>query len=78
MLTLIAMALLAGRRDIAEIARFAPTQHHQLGLPCKWGTQAFYPVPGYAMFRPTLFFYQVLTRLDPAAFATLVCGWLQT
>ena len=75
-LTLIAMALLAGRRDIAEIARFAstltPTQRHQLGLPRKKGTQAFYQVPGYAVF------YQVLTRLDPAAFAVLLGGWLQT
>lgn len=48
-LTLIAMALLAGRRDIAEIARFAstltPTQRHQLGLPRKRGTQAFYHGP---------------------------------
>ena len=75
-LTLIAMALLAGRRDIAEIARFAstltPTQRHQLGLPRKAGTKAFYQVPGYAVF------YQVLTRLDPAAFAELLGGWLQT
>ncbi len=75
-LTLIAMALLAGRRDIAEIARFAstltPTQRHQLGLPRKAGTAAFYQVPGYAVF------YQVLTRLDPAAFAALLGGWLQT
>lgn len=75
-LTLIAMALLAGRRDIAEIARFAstltPTQRHQLGLPRKAGTKAFYQVPGYAVF------YQVLTRLDPAAFAALLGGWLQT
>ena len=75
-LTLIAMALLAGRRDIAEIARFAstltPTQRHQLGLPRKAGTQAFYQVPGYDVF------YQVLTRLDPVAFATLLGGWLQT
>lgn len=75
-LTLIAMALLAGRRDIAEIARFAstltPTQRHQLGLPRKRGTQAFYQVHGYAVF------YQVLTRLDPAAFAELLGGWLQT
>jgi hypothetical protein len=74
-LTLIAMALLAGRRDIAEIARFAstltPKQRHQLGLPRKQGTQAFYQVPCYDVF------YQVLTRLDPVAFAALLGGWLQ-
>ena len=74
-LTLIAMALLAGRRDIAEIARFAstltPKQRHQLGLPRKKATKAFYQVPGYDVF------YQVLTRLDPESFATLLGGWLQ-
>lgn len=74
-LTLIAMALLAGRREIAEIARFATTltqpQRGRLGLPRRKGTQAFYEVPGYGVF------YQVLTRMDPEAFATLLNGWLQ-
>ena len=73
-LTLIAMALLAGRRDIAEIARFAttltPGQRRQLGLPRKKGTRAFYQVPGYGVF------YAVLTRMDAAAFATLLSQWL--
>lgn len=75
-LTLIAMALLAGRREIAEIARFAttlsPGQRRRLGLPRKKGTRAFYEVPGYGVF------YQVLTRMDPEAFATLLNGWLQS
>jgi hypothetical protein len=75
-LTLIAMALLAGRREIAEIARFATTltqpQRRRLGLPRKKGTRAFYEVPGYGVF------YQVLTRMDPEAFATLLNGWLQS
>jgi hypothetical protein len=74
-LTLIAMALLAGRRDIATLARFAttllPRQRRLLGLPRKKGTQAFYEVPGYGVF------YQVLTRLDNEAFATLLHDWLQ-
>jgi hypothetical protein len=74
-LTLIALALLAGRRDIAEIARFATTltqaQRRRLGLPLKKGTRRFYQVPGYGVF------YQVLTRLDPEAFATRLNGWLQ-
>jgi hypothetical protein len=73
-LTLIAMALLAGRREIAEIARFAKTltqpQRRRLGLPRKKGTRAFYQVPGYGVF------YQVLTRMDPEAFATLLNEWL--
>lgn len=75
-LTLIAMALLAGRREIAEIARFATTlrqpQRRRLGLPRKKGTRAFHEVPGYGVF------YQVLTRMDPEAFATLLNGWLQS
>jgi hypothetical protein len=75
-LTLIAMALLAGRREIAEIARFAmtlsPGQRRRLGLPRKKGTRAFYKVPGYGVF------YQVLTRMDPEAFASLLNGWLQS
>lgn len=74
-LTLIAMALLAGRRDIAEITRFATTltqpQRRQLGLPRKTGTRAFHKVPGYGVF------YQVLTRMDPEPFAALLTGWLQ-
>jgi hypothetical protein len=74
-LTLLALALLAGRREIAEIARFATTltqpQRRRLNLPRKKGTRCFYQVPGYGVF------YQVLTRMDPAAFATLLTGWLQ-
>lgn len=75
-LTLIAMALLAGRREIAEIARFATTlsqpQRRQLVLPLKKGTRAFYEVPGYSVF------YQVLTRLDAEAFASRLNDWLQS
>ena len=73
-LTLIAMALLAGRRDISEITRFATTlthpQRRRLVLPLKKGTRAFYQVPGYGVF------YQVLTRMDPEAFATRLNDWL--
>jgi hypothetical protein len=73
-LTLIAMALLAGRREIAEIARFANTlthpQRRRLALPIKKGTRRFYRVPTYSVF------YQVLTRMDPEAFARLLSGWL--
>lgn len=75
-LTLIAMALLAGRREIAEIARFATTltqpQRRRLCLPLRKGTRAFYEVPGYGVF------YQVLTRMDPESFATLLNRWLQS
>jgi hypothetical protein len=75
-LTLIAMALLAGRREIAEIARFATTlsqpQRRQLGFPRKKGTKAFWQVPSYSVF------YQVLTRMDPEAFAQVLSGWLES
>jgi hypothetical protein len=75
-LTLIAMALLAGRREIAEIARFATTLKHRqrrnLWLPLKKGTKAFYEVPGYSVF------YQVLRRMDPEAFATRLNDWLKS
>src|SRR5438105_4500081 len=73
-LTIIAMALLAGRREIAEIVRFAgtlsPAQRRRLGLPIKKGTKRFYKVPGYDVF------YQVLTRMDPEAFADRLNDWL--
>lgn len=74
-LTLVALGLLAGRRDIAELARFAktlhPNQRRLIGLPRKAGTKAFYEVPTYSVF------YSVLTRLDSEAFATLLHAWLQ-
>ena len=74
-LTIIAMALLAGRREMAEMARFATTltqpQRRHLGLPRKQGTRAFYKVPGYGVF------YALLTRLDPESFAARLTGWLQ-
>lgn len=73
-LTLVAMALLAGRRDVAEIVRFATTltqpQRRRLGLPLKQGTKRFYQVPGYGVF------YSVLTRLDAEAFAARLSQWL--
>lgn len=73
-LVIIALALLAGRREIAEIARFATTltqkQRRRLGLPRKKGTRAFYQVPGYDVF------YQVLTRMDPEEFSRRLSQWL--
>jgi hypothetical protein len=75
-LTLVALALLAGRREIAEIVRFAttlsPSQRRRLGLPLKKGTRGFYKVPGYGVF------YEVLRRMDPEAFAARLNEWLQS
>ena len=74
-LTLVALGLLAGRRDVSALARFArtlhPKQRRLLGLPLKAGTKAFYEVPTYSVF------YAVLTRLDSEAFAVLLHDWLQ-
>lgn len=73
-LTMVAMAMLAGARQMSEIARFAtrlrPPQRAALWLPRKKGTRAFYAVPSYSVFR------EVLTRMDPEAFAKLLSGWL--
>ncbi len=74
-LAIVALALLAGRRDISEIARFAQTlsqaQRRHLGLPRKQGAKAFWQVPTYSVF------YQVLTRMDAEAFAKLLDAWLR-
>jgi hypothetical protein len=73
-LTITAMALLCGARQISEIARFAnrlkPNQRAALRLPIKKGTRRFYEVPSYDVF------YEVLTRMDPEPFAALLSGWL--
>lgn len=73
-LSIVAMALLGGARQISEIARFAtrlkPAQRAELGLPIKKGTRRFYEVPSYDVF------YDVLTRMDPEPFAALLSGWL--
>jgi len=73
-LTLVAMALLGGRREITEITRLAQSVpqklRHRLALPLKKGTKAFYSVPGYSVF------YQVLRRLDPQAFNDVLNQWL--
>lgn len=73
-LTLTALALLAGARDGLAIARFAtrlrPAQRRALALPIKKGTRGFYEVPSYSVF------YQVLCRIDPEAFAAVLSAWL--
>ena len=73
-LTLIAMALLSGAKQISEIARFAqrlrPNQRAQLRLPLKRGTRRFYQVPSYSVF------YQLLTRINPEEFARMLSDWL--
>ena len=73
-LTLVAMALQAGARDVAQSARFGtrlkPQQRAGLGLPIQKGARRFYEVPTYSVF------YQVLIRMDPEAFARQLNDWL--
>jgi hypothetical protein len=73
-LTIVAMALLAGRREIAEIERFGQslTQplRQRLGLPKK-RDKAFRRVPGYAVY------YGLLARIDPGQFNRVLNQWLE-
>ncbi len=73
-LTIAAMALMAGRRDMADIHRYASKltqkQRKSLVLPLKKGTRAFHQVPGYSVFR------EVLTRVEPEGFAAALTRWL--
>lgn len=72
-LSIATMALLAGRRDLSEIHRYASklaqVQRRSLCLPLKKGTLAFHQVPGYSVFR------EVLTRVDPEALAATLTRW---
>lgn len=73
-LTVVALALLAGRREIAEIARFAQglpqDLRFRLSMPLKKGTKAFRSVPGYSVF------YAMLRGVDPQAFNQVLNRWL--
>jgi len=74
-LCIVAMALLSGNRDIAEIHRFGqclkPAQRQALGLPRGKG-KGFWRVPGYNVY------YNLLCRLDLDRFATVLTAWLQS
>jgi hypothetical protein len=74
-LTIVAMALLAGRREIAEIHRFGQSLpqslRRRLCLPKKKGTKAFWRVPGYNVY------YHLLGGIDPTAFNQVLNEWLE-
>lgn len=74
LLTLVALALLAGRKQLAEIQRYGQfltqAQRAQLGWPYKAGTR-FRKAPSYSAL------YNLLTQLDPHAFAACLTHWLQ-
>lgn len=73
LLCVIAMALLSGARDIAQIHRFGwrlrPQQRAALGFRRRRGS-AVYPMPGYSVYR------DVLKALDLEAFARVLTDWL--
>lgn len=73
LLCVIAMALLSGARDVAQIHRFGwrlrPPQRAALGFRRRRGT-AVYPMPGYSVYR------DVLRALDLEAFANVLTEWL--
>lgn len=72
-LSLVAMALLSGHRDISAIHRFGQrltqAQRKALGLPRKAGGK-FIKVPGYKVY------YNLLSKLDTHAFARVLSDWL--
>lgn len=73
-LSIAAMALLCGCRDVAAIHRFASRltqpQRTKIGLPLKRGTKKFREVPGY------LVFYNLLRKIDPKEMAKVLTKWL--
>jgi hypothetical protein len=74
-LSLTAMALLCGCRQVSEIHRFASRLTHpqraKTGLPLKKGTRTFREIPGYHVF------YNLLRAIDPEQMAAVLTGWLQ-
>lgn len=74
-LSIIAMALLSGARDVSQIYRYGfrlkSEQRKCLGLPQKRGT-VVHPVPGYSVY------YEILKRIDPLAFSKTLNDWLQS
>ena len=73
-LSIVAMALLCGHWQIAQIVRFGnrltQAQRKQLGLPRK-RKKEFYRVPCYDVY------YKLLLRIDPEEFARILNAWLQ-
>lgn len=74
-LSIIAMALLCGQRDIAQFYRFGwrlkQSQRTHLGLPLKKGSRRFREVPRYRVY------YDLLARVDAEALAAVLTDWLR-
>ena len=73
-LSIVAMSLLSGHRDISPIMRFGrrltQAQRKSLGLPRKEGKK-FYRVPGYKVY------YNLLSKLNPDTLAESLSAWLR-
>jgi hypothetical protein len=73
-LSMVAMALLSGQRDISQIMRFGwrftQAQRKSLGLPRK-DAKKFYRVPGYKVY------YNLLSKLNPDTLAESLSAWLR-
>jgi hypothetical protein len=73
-LSIVAMALLSGQRDISQLMRFGwrltQAQRKNLGLPRKEGKK-FYRVPGYKVY------YNLLSKLNPDTLAESLSTWLR-
>lgn len=74
LLAFVAMALLAGRKNLAEIQRYGqfltPAQRRWLDWPVKKGTR-IRRAPSYKVL------YNLLGKLDPHRFAEAMTSWLQ-
>lgn len=74
-LSIVAMALLSGCRDLAGIHRFghrlSQRQRAQIGLPLKRRGKRFYKIPCYSVY------YRLLASLDTDAFAEVLSAWLR-
>lgn len=74
-LTIVAMALLCGQRDLSQFQRFGWRLRHPqrrlLNLPFKKGFRKLRDIPSYSVY------YQLLSRLDLDAFARVLNTWLQ-
>ncbi len=75
MLSITAMAILSGHRNLTQIVRFADRmnmkQRKNLGLPRFEKGSSYYKVPSYSSF------YNLLRQLDVNAFAEVLSEWLQ-
>jgi len=74
-LTIVAMALLCGKRDVSQFHRFGwrlrQNQRALIGLPCKKGNRKIREIPCYSVY------YNVLSNLDLDKFATVLNEWLK-